>query len=270
MPIQRLGKRPFCGIRPDTRRFSSRFRSSTSPGIPPAPPAANWGAKVSAWEMMLNDRFGDCACAGIGHAWMTWTSNAGALWTPSAEEVLSLYRVFNPGTEDDGCNLQDVLAYLKANGFAGHPLNDFAILNAASVIEVEDAINLFGCAYVGIALPDSVLQGEDLLANPWDTPGAIWTPNPNNGHCVLAVAYDGNGMTVVTWGAIKRMSWDFWAACGDEAYALDAPAWFDANGRSPSGYSSDDLNADLQAIPSVADPSVEPGNFSPVPPPSPS
>ena len=138
------------------------------------------------------------------------------------------------------------------------------------MVEVEDAINLFGCAYVGIALPDSVLQGEDLLANPWDTPGAIWTPNPNNGHCVLAVAYDGNGMTVVTWGASKRMSWDFWAACGDEAYALDAPAWFDANGRSPSGYSSDDLNADLQAIPSVADPSVEPGNFSPVPPPSPS
>jgi hypothetical protein len=201
--------------------------------------------------MMLNDSLGDCVCAGAGHAFMDWTANAGQLWTPSDSDILALYRVFNPGTEDDGCDMQQVLAYLKTTGLAGHRINDFAILNAQSQAEAMDAINLFGGLDIGVALPDSVVQSGDLLSVPWDTPGALWVPNPDNGHCIWGVAYDGSGLTVVSWGALKHMSWEFYAACCEESYALDAPDWFTAAGPSPGGYTSDQLNADLPLLPTV-------------------
>ena len=34
----------------------------------PAPPAAvDWGKNVSSWPMYLNDKYGDCTCAAVGH-----------------------------------------------------------------------------------------------------------------------------------------------------------------------------------------------------------
>jgi hypothetical protein len=201
--------------------------------------------------MLRNDILGCCVISGKGHCWMDLTSNASTLWTPADSDIDALYAVFNPDGQDNGCDMQQVLRYVKANGFVGHPLADFAILNPGSQTEAEDAIALFGGLDIGIALPDECVQGEDLLANPWDTPNHVWTPNPANGHCVWVVAYDANGLTVVTWGALKRMSWAFYLTCCEEAYALDAPAWFGASGQSPSAYTSDQLNQDLAALPSV-------------------
>jgi hypothetical protein len=249
--IHRLGKRPFKGIRAGTRRFTTRFRATDQPGIPAAPLAQDWSQKVGIWGMLRNDVKGCCVISAKGHCWMDLTSNASTLWVPADVDIDYLYDFFNPDGQDNGCDMQEVLQYIKTNGFVGHALYDFAVLNPSSQGEAQDAIALFGGLDIGIALPDECVQGENLLANPWDTPGHRWVPNPSNGHCVWAVAYDASGLTVVTWGELKRMSWEFYFACCEEAYALDAPAWFEANSLSPSGYTSDQLNADLAALPSV-------------------
>ena len=108
-------------------------------------------------------------------------------------------------------------------------------------MEVKDAVNLFGSCYIGVALPDfAVPPGQDYLAIPWVVPpqGPVGNaaPNPNNGHCIPAVGYDGRNVYVVTWGALKPMSWQFYGAYMDEAFAgLSTSDWL-AAGKSPSGF----------------------------------
>jgi len=65
---------------------------------------------------------------------------------------------------------------------------------------------------------------------------------------VPVVAYDANGLTVVTWGALKQMTWGFWQAYCDEAYALLSPDWLKANDVAASGFDLAQLNADLNAL----------------------
>ena len=45
-------------------------------------------------------------------------------------------------------------------------------------------------------------------------------PNPANGHCIPAVGYDARNLYVITWGEVKPMSWPFYEAYADEAYAV--------------------------------------------------
>jgi hypothetical protein len=105
-----------------------------------------------------------------------------------------------------------------------------------------------------LALPDfAVPPGTDFLTIPWLVPGkgAVGdaAPNPANGHCVPAVAYDQRFIYVVTWGAIKTMSWQFYAAYADEAFAVLSPDWIDKKvGTSPSGFDMAALQKDLAAV----------------------
>lgn len=41
------------------------------------------------------------------------------------------------------------------------------------------------------------------------------------------VAYDSRSLTVVTWGALQTMTWGFWAAYCDEAYAILSPDYLE-------------------------------------------
>jgi hypothetical protein len=65
---------------------------------------------------------------------------------------------------------------------------------------------------------------------------------------VPVVAYDAHGLTVVTWGALKRMTWGFWQAYCDEAYALLSPDFLNASGVAASGFDLAQLNADLKTV----------------------
>ena len=59
------------------------------------------------------------------------------------------------------------------------------------------------------------------------------------------VAYDQTGLTVVTWGALKRMTWGFWGAYVDEAYALLSSDWIETDLLAPSGFNLAALQSDL-------------------------
>jgi hypothetical protein len=66
-----------------------------------------------------------------------------------------------------------------------------------------------------------------------------------DGHAVYAVAYDGNGVTVLTWGNTQQGTWAWWDECVDEAYALLPP---EAKSADFSGFNLAELQADLQAV----------------------
>jgi len=90
-------------------------------------------------------------------------------------------------------------------------------------VQAKDAVYLFGSLYIGVALPDFAVEG-DMLKVPWVLPhgGAVGkaAPNPANGHCIPAVGYDARNLYVITWGEVKPMSWPFYEAYADEAYAV--------------------------------------------------
>ena len=67
-------------------------------------------------------------------------------------------------------------------------------------------------------------------------------------HTVPAVSYDTKGLRVVTWGALQRMTWDFWEAYVDEAYAILSKDWIEDSGHAPSGIDWESLKSDLQKV----------------------
>jgi hypothetical protein len=61
------------------------------------------------------------------------------------------------------------------------------------------------------------------------------------------VEYDQRGLTVVTWGQLLRMTWAFWEAYCDEAYAILSQDFLEEN-KTPDGFDLVALKADLKAV----------------------
>lgn len=215
------------------------------------PPSENWGAKVSTWPMMKNDIIGDCTCAAAGHLIQEWTSNTGPEVIPSDKDIVDAYAAvsgYDPtnGKGDRGAAEIDVLNYWRQSGIAKHKIESYVALEPRNHHHIMAAVFLFGGCYIGLALPVSA-QRQDV----WSVPptGAVGPGAPGSwgGHAVPVVAYDAHGLTVVTWGDRKRMTWTFWDTYCDEAYAVLSPDFL-KDGKSVSGFDVEALKKDLQKI----------------------
>lgn len=194
-------------------------------GLPPAPAAVDWTGKlVAPLGQMGNDQRGDCTCAGMGHAVQVWSANCGTQVTIPDADILKAYEdacgynPASPSTDQGGVEL-DVLKWWRKNPIAGHSIDGFASVQPGSIADVKDAIWLFGGAYLGIELPETA-QSQDIWAKTGSPSLMRWlgfhshpdpAPGSWGGHCVFACAYDNRGLTCITWGMLKRMSWDFFA-----------------------------------------------------------
>jgi hypothetical protein len=249
MPTVKLGKN-----RPKFDNRTLRFGKYLTAQLLPPPPAVDYSKPISAWPMMGNDRYGDCTCAAAGHMIEEWTANAGTEETLSDEQILAAYNHFAKGNADAGANMLDVLKYWRKTGIGGDKITAFAQLEPQNDNEARDAINLFGNCYIGVALPNfAVAPGTDFLHTPWVVPpqGPVGdaAPNPQNGHCIPAVGYDTRNLYVVTWGALKSMSWQFYDAYMDEAFAVLSNDWINKKvGTAPSGFNLAALQQDLAAV----------------------
>lgn len=228
--------------------------------------------------MMANDTIGDCTCAAAGHMIECWTANLGDAFTPTNAQITTAYSavsgyVVGNSATDNGAVELDVLNYWRKQGIGGHKIDAYAALdlnNGAHDDErsrqevqecVKQAIALFGGAYIGLALPLSAQQ-----QTVWDVP-SLWSrlrnqdaPGSWGGHAVPVLAYDASGLTCITWGAKKRMTWEFFARYCDEAYAPLSCDWLNAQGNDPCGLDLAQLAADLAEITqSVTDCEHRPG-----------
>ena len=233
--------------------------------LPPTPASLSWSGAFTNWGMMKNDSVGDCTCAGAGHAIQIWTYNANygqAVTIPDAE-VLKAYTAitaeenngqgYNPqtGANDNGCVEIDVLNYWRQTGIGGHKIDAYAFVNPFHPQMIREAIMLFGGVYIGLSLPitaqDQIDQGV-----PWSVPRTGPTgnaaPGSWGGHCVFIDSYDPKYLTCVTWGALQKMTWNFWYCYCDEAYAIISKDFIEQSGKSPSGFDMAALTADLTAV----------------------
>ena len=228
---------------------------SYMPELPPFRDAVDWSSAVTVpWGVYFNDTEGDCTIAGTAHMVIAWTANAGAVAVPDPAGVQEGYvtitgiegAAFDPatGANDNGCVELDVLNEWRKNGIAGHQIGAYATVDPANVLHVKAAINIFGGLYIGVALPASA-QNQDVwdVATGPDSEAGSW-----GGHCVNVVGYDADGLTVVTWGATKRMTWAFWLAYVDEAYAILSSDFLNSTGQTPGGFDLAMLQADLKAV----------------------
>ena len=62
------------------------------------------------------------------------------------------------------------------------------------------------------------------------------------------VGYNATGPICVTWGALKQMTWEWWATYAEEAYALLSPDWLRATGTDPAGVDWARLEAAMRGL----------------------
>ena len=226
--------------------------------LPPAPPQMDYGAKVNTWPMMANDHIGDCTCAAAGHLIEDWTANAGKLVIVSTAAVIEAYSAitgYDPktGKNDNGAVEIDVLNYWRQTGVGGHKIVAYVALEPSNREHVRDACFIFGGCYIGLALPMSA-QTQDVWSVPPGGATGAGAPGSWGGHAVPVVAYDVRGLTVVTWGALKRMTWEFWDAYCDEAYAIYSTDFLEPNEKAPNGFDMAALLRDLGLVKGQARP----------------
>ena len=228
--------------------------SYVTPDLPTPPASFDLTAKVSSWGMMENDQIGDCTCAAAGHLIMEWTANAKKkMVTPTDKQIVAAYSAitgYNPttGANDNGAVEIDVLNYWRQSGIAGRKIGAYVALEPANHNHIMDSVYMFEGCYIGVQLPISA-QAQVQNHQPWSVPpgGATGDGKPGSwgGHAIPVVAYDVRGVTVVTWGALQMMTWSFWEAYCDEAYAILSTDYLTGKKTTPQGFSLTQLQADL-------------------------
>lgn len=208
---------------------------------------------------MENDSLGDCTCAAYYHARQVWSFNAkGAEITESDSDVVLLYEQAcgydptNPSTDQGGVE-QDVLTYLLNTGApittpAGASFNKilaFLEVDFRNLDDLKRTIYDCGVAYIGINVPQSVMDNVDDPTKPWDITGDNTSVG---GHAVVLTGYTVDGFTCISWGQRYTITPAFLGTNMDEAYAIADPEWIAATGKTPLGMSVQDLEAQMAAL----------------------
>jgi hypothetical protein len=182
----------------------------------PTPPAScDWSPKAakSLLQVYDNDQLGDCVIAGGYHTLGVETGNAsaGSPFIATEKQILSDYSAIGgyvPGdpSTDNGCEIPVALDYWQKTGFAdGSKLLGSIGIDATDPNETRLAMWLFENLVFGIALPDEWIDPFP------SSPGFVWDvagdPDPENGHCVVGVGYNADGVTIATWGMLGVMTW---------------------------------------------------------------
>lgn len=244
----KLGKRP-PRRDPRTLQLASYMRLEALPALPAM---QNWGGKVMDWGMMKNDAVGDCTCAAAGHLIEAWTSNVSQEVVPADDAIIAAYAAitgYNPqtGANDNGAAELDVLNYWRQTGIANHKIDAYVALEPGNHDHIRAAVYIFGGCYIGLQLPNSAQKQRVWSVAPQGTQGD-GAPGSWGGHAVPVVAYDSLGLTVVTWGQLKHMTWNFWNTYCDEAYAVLSEDFVNANKIAANGIDLQSLQADLNQV----------------------
>jgi hypothetical protein len=187
--------------------------------VPAHPVAADYLARLAAWQMLGNDSAGDCVAVTWANVRRLVSFIAGAENYPSQVEVWEIYRTQNPSfdpngtadtngpgsSHDNGMDIQTLLEYLhKTGGPDGKKLLAFAKVDPSSPDEVKAAISIFGFVWTGIVVQDANMDDFNS-GRPWD----YHRSSPDGGgHSVITGGYGaagpgplGGDERFITWAA---------------------------------------------------------------------
>lgn len=251
--------------RPPVLRLADYLRPGyTLPNLP-----VDWTAKAmpALSQMYLNDTYGCCVISDAYHRVGVWTGNdsdSGGIALGTDAEVLATYRIWNPGNQDNGCVITQVLDYCRDHGITvggvNHKIDGYVAIDWTNWDEVQIALFLFGTLPLGIRLPQAWTQQSI-----WDV-----TNSPIvGGHDVPCVAKMAAGkIRISSWGRLFDITQAAFTSRNwiQEAYAVLSPDWYGKDGLAPNFIDVAALRADLQKIAGGVIPDVGP---TPTPPPTP-
>jgi hypothetical protein len=228
--------------------------------LPPPPPSRDWTKGITSFGMMLNgtdpnnppeipDGVGDCTIAAVGHAIQIWTANTGTELTVPNATILDFYQWWcgyvdgDPSTDQGGIEV-NVLNEWRKHGFWGNKLLGYADPDVTNMTEIQQAIDLFGGVYIGLNVPQSVMNNANDPSIPWDVGG---DETLVGGHAVFVPAYSPGLFRPISWGSPYTMTQAFWEKFVDESHALLGQDWLWKKS-SPAGFNKNALLADLSAI----------------------
>ena len=174
--------------------------------------------------MYGNNVWGCCVIAGRAHQTLRFELiEQKRLLRVTEKEVVDEY-LTQSGGEDSGLITLDSLRLWRKQGWKAsrkrYFIRAFSEIDRTNVTEVKTAIVMNLGVGIGLRLPLSA-QRELDENKPWETTtGRGSRANSWGGHYVYVCGYTKLGPTCVTWGAKQQMSWAFFAAYCDEAYAM--------------------------------------------------
>lgn len=246
------------------------------------PPSVDYYTKAAASisRMMKNDQLGCCVISSIGHKVGTWTANDADHSPPGVAimtdaEVEAAYRIWNPAPMDEGCYIEEVLAYWRDHGLrVGGQLrriDGYVLIDWTSKALVCAAIDIFGAVKIGLNLPGAWMDSSvwdvtnSRFVGGHDIPGLGYGPAP------AGVGYNGEGVFVSSWGRMYMITWAAFCSTRyvEECWAVLAPDWYGTDRKAPSLFDVSGLVAALKSVGSGKLPEDGPGPLPPPPPPVP-
>jgi len=221
--------------------------------LPPVPEKLIYAGNIppDGWGMMANHNLHNCTCAAAGHLIMEWTDDNKHMVTLADQDIINLYIAitgYNPATgqNDTGADEKTTLNYWRNNGVAGHKILAYTALEPKNHYHVKQALYLFGGCMIGLNLPFSAQMQKIWSVLPGG-PVGDGLPGTWGGHAMAVIGYDNEGITVVTWGETKKMTWSFFETYFEEAYAIISID-FTGKRKAPNGFDLFALQAALQKL----------------------
>jgi len=222
-------------------------------GSPPRAVDFSKAVKRERWPVFANDRFPCCTCAAAGHMIQVWSANAGSERILPDRAILKAYLPFQHDVHKPRRHLLDILNHWRRKGIGGQKIAAYAQLSLRNRDQVKAAISMFGAAYIGIGLPDFAAGDlAHLRRTPWVVrhtgPTSARARRRRNGHCIAAVGYDSKNLHVITWGKMKRMSWEFYETYMEEAFAVVNKQFIDRKRAAASALDIAALTRDVRQV----------------------
>jgi hypothetical protein len=170
-------------------------------------------------DVLGNNTLGDCTEAASYHLQALREGASGQnIFHPTLDQVIATYSrdsgyiVGQPDT-DNGCDELTVLANAKNIGIRNGnlpkqitKLAGYVAVNATNTELVRRAVQMFVGGVICLELPDSWYQNF-TPGYTWDLVNGVYSPNPNNGHCVALVDQSTARLTLCTWGMLGYITY---------------------------------------------------------------
>ena len=214
------------GRRPPKNAPALRLASFLTGVIPAHPDGADYLGRLGNWQMLGNDRYGDCVAVTWANTRRLVTATLAEESYPTLAQVMALYRTQNPNGQDNGMSVQTCLEYLiHAGGPDGVKAIGFAAVDYTNAEEVKAAIAIFGSVWTGINV-QAANQKQFAQHQPWGYNPAA----PNiGGHSVITGGYGvgtgvlGGDERFITWAEETSFTDAFWGHQVEEAWVVVWP-----------------------------------------------
>jgi hypothetical protein len=177
-----------------------------------------------------NSGLNDCSVAAAGDLNLAWNAELGhPQQTISTGIATSTYFSLTGGA-NSGLNDSQLLSYWQRQGVGNTQIAAYGAINSQSIQTVKQAIRLFGGLYVTVGISSTTIA-EWNAHQPFSIP-AGQSPTVSTAHVMTAVGYDANYVYGVSWGRLVKMTWGWWTAYAENAWAI-IPEQFVTAGHGP-------------------------------------